>query len=113
MSSISAADPISESRDTSNYLILVSFDFEVRSKSDTENHANFEITTLGDWSGIRSHRPISDEQAAVLGDEKADENTAAEDAEAGNDRPQCSIERLGNDPTEDRPANRLHRAKNR
>ncbi len=45
MSSISAADPISESRDTSNYLILVSFDFEVRSKSDTENHANFEITT--------------------------------------------------------------------
>src|SRR6185312_13317559 len=44
---------ISESKDTSHLLILVSFGFEVRLQPDINDIANFETTTLGVLSRCR------------------------------------------------------------
>src|ERR1700761_8500854 len=53
MASISNSGQISESRDTSNLLNLVSFGFEVRLEPDINDVANFKPTTLGRVHGTR------------------------------------------------------------
>src|SRR6185312_15845100 len=47
---------ISESRDTSHLLILVSFGFEVRPEPDVNDVANFETTTLAGPSARLAER---------------------------------------------------------